>query len=299
MKKYFYIFASIALFSLTLSGCQKSKESAPAATAGSEDQTTISADEPTGKGGDATEESFEKKKVKVTKHDNKKNIDLKIEIDYPVSGPEKALQSTREYIMEQLVAPMVFMPGDNKQKPQYTGDLNDKDALAEFYAQAWMDYLSEDWDDNCPGMEVELDIERVESNNLYVSYEAKAYQYMGGAHPTREQRGMTFRLSDGKQITKFFDKTPEDIIKKLIAEDVDTEAKQSVLNGGLPNTSPYLADGSLKYVYQEGEIASNSLGTIEAEIDLGEIIKYFNDEAKALFKDWKFIADDDDDDGIG
>ena len=286
---------------MTLVGCQKSKDAATSADANadSEEQTAISADEPTGKGGDAPIAQFEKKKVKVTKRDNQKNIDVKIEIDYPLAGPEKAVQAIREYIMEQLEKPMIIMPGEKKQKPHFTGDLNDKDALIDFYAQAWLDYLSEDWDNNCPGMEAEIEIERLDDNDHFITYETKVYQFQGGAHPNREQSGMTFRASDGKKITNFFDKIPENIIKKLIAEDVDAEAKQSVLNGGLPNTPPYLADGSLKYVYQEGEIASNSLGTIEAEIDLGDIIKYFSDEAKALFDDWKFIANDDDDDEIG
>ena len=301
MKKLFYIITIASFTGMTLAGCQKTKDSGTAAdaAANSEEQTTITADEPMGKGGDVSMTQFEKKKVKITKRDNQKNIDVKIEVDYPLAGPEKAVQAIREYIMEQLEKPMIIMPGENKKKPHYTGDLNDKDALVDFYAQAWLDYLSEDWDNNCPGMEVEVEIERLDDNNHFITYETKVYQFMGGAHPNREQSGMTFRASDGKQITNFFDKTPESVIKKLIAEDVDEEAKQSVRDNGLPNTPPYLADGSLKYVYQEGEIASNSLGTIEAEIDLGAIIKYFSDEAKALFDDWKFISDDDDDDGIG
>lgn len=300
MKSITLIVTALTVMCLTLAGCQKQKGAADGNTindmvgnmaaandkaadttgaAMTADMTADISDAVTQKG----EGQLKTKEVKILKTDDTGDLRVKIEIDYPIAGPQALVQSVRQYIMEQIEDPFYYGANSTRQKPHYTGDTDDYEALVNFYIQAWLEYLAEDRPPRGTHMETEFEIDCKAANNRYVSYEVSLFQFMGGAHPNHGLTGMTFRTADGKRVKRFFDTVPEEVLKNLIIKETDDEQKDFVRNGGLPYTAPYLTDDNeMKFVYQENEIAPYVAGIIDAEIDIDDIRQYLNDEAKKL-----------------
>lgn len=303
MKTLTHTVMALTVTCLTLAGCQKQNnatvgntindmvgemadKAADNTVADSADITMDKSADITDAGAATNAERLKYKEVKVLKTDDTGDLRVKIEMDYPISGPQATVESVRKYIMEQIEDPFYYGANSTRQKPHYTGDTNDYEALVDFYMQAWLEYLAEDRPPRGTHMETEFEIDCKAANQRFVSYEVKLFQFMGGSHPNRTQTGMTFRAADGKRVKRFFDVVPEEVIKNGIANDVDDDEKEFVRESGLPYTAPYMSDDNeMKFVYQENEIAPYVVGIIEAEIDIDDIRQYLNDEAKKLLGD--------------
>ena len=284
MKRLTLFVMALTVTCLALAGCQKQKD---ASDGGAANNTAADITEATTNDTEAAQKAGKKwktQKVEVAKNDEQSNMQVKVEIDYPVDGPKQVVDAVRAFIAETLEGIFYYGANSTRQPPHYNGNADDPDAFARFYAEEYMKYLVEHQPPRGTPMMIEFEIECEAAHQRYVTYETSLTQWMGGSHPNQEKKGVTLRTTDGQHITSFFNPGHEDAIKQLILADVDDEEKDFVRNAGLPATPPYLEGDELKFVYQENEIAPYVVGCIEAEVEIKKIRPYLNDSALELIK---------------
>lgn len=148
--------------------------------------------------------------------------------------------------------------------------------------------------------EWDFKIDTLAETDRYIVFEARGYQYTGGAHGGVMGRGaITFSKTDGKPFTRFF-KNPADpgLHSKLlegIAAYFSTAEEKTVMPEALadyllvsvdevtlPAETPCPIDGGLDFTYQQYEIAPYAAGMPRFTLTYDELKPYLTDEAKAL-----------------
>ena len=265
-------------------GCnQKTQTSLPSPS--QNDSASVTVDEQE----DAQKDSkLTYKQVEQSKKD--KSGEYKIVVDFPTSGNPILMNAIREYISESLG---ISYAGEleNNMQGSYDGDLSNGQKMIDYYFDLKYkefkkahDLMAENMTGDVPTFASDTEIHFLYETDLFVTYEMKKYEDMGGAHGGTFISGMTFRKSDGRRVEwDLFTKSMQDVIKKGLKKYFEVNTDEELENSlslentyllPLPATPPVFTKEGVLFTYQQYEIAAYAAGLPSF------IVPY--DEAKSL-----------------
>lgn len=157
----------------------------------------------------------------------------------------------------------------------YDGDVTDMNALVNFYGRAHTDSLRASLDEIRSDLDVDFEAEmrKAYETDQIVTYTLSTFLNLGGAHPTSDEMGATFRKSDGRRLTwdiircdrqyEFGQMTIESLKNYFGMDDNDLQqalGDQNYFNPPLPRTPPYFLENGVMLIYQQYEIAGYAMG---------------------------------------
>ncbi len=182
----------------------------------------------------------------------------------------------------------------------YTGEMDDLQALVDYYGTSHTDSLRVILEEGIPDFaEVSYDagMERSYENLKAVTFELTIEQFLGGAHPTSEFFGATFSKEDGRMLTwdiirpdsrQAFHDMLVDELKDYFGVKVDGISMEHLLGVDdvqhipLPQSPPYLTAEGLAFIYQQYEIAPYAMGLPSAIIPYSRVKPFLTDAAREL-----------------
>lgn len=240
-------------------------------------------------------------------------LECKIVVGYPRGGDSLAM-GIRKFIAGELA--LLYLPYNNldeaadvRKFPLYDGSVDSGKQLVDHYGNGVMGYMAGLRDERkgicARGHMMSMLSQRItigvdETNAAYVTCSVTEDNYLGGAH-----RSHTFyRRNISRKTNSPVDNTVssgslrdmQPLLRKNVsgcvkASGVD-QATDSTLNDylilpddglvPLPVHAPWLENDSLKFVYQQYEIASYAVGPIAFSIAVKEALPFLTKEAKAL-----------------
>ena len=224
--------------------------------------------------------------------------EVKINVQYPVSGPAVLVDSLRKYIASELRVERIWN--------------GNKDSLLLMAAQKGYDEMKKERDESfadgmpeVPPYYYAFFISKIAETDRYLTMSSRYEEFRGGAHGGVLGTASTFRKSDGKKmgwnmLTKT--KTPE--FHRLMINGLrsyfdveggekittDEQLKNCLIIEGsidelpLPQFDPYLMPEGVLFVYQQYEIAAYAVGMPAFVVSYKDIMPYLTDEAKELIK---------------
>ena len=207
-----------------------------------------------------------------------------------------------------------FYGDDSSTIPPYRGPRNDS-LMVRFYASHILKYFTQtslsmkssqddgegmtDEDYTRPELAYDSKLVKIRETPLYIVFLSEDYGYMGGAHGGILGAGnITFRKSDGKHITHFFNcdaKALQGLLRKGLISyfngDGDGGVTDADLNDQLtledtliplPVTQPLLSENGLVLTYMQYEIACYAAGMPSFCIPYEDILPFLTPEVKAL-----------------
>lgn len=235
-----------------------------------------------------------------------------LSVDYP-RGDDSLAAGVRQFIASELAAHYIprDMMDDAKQLrkyPLYKGTDDDGKKIIDFYGAGTTRYLTESWkemsesygsNDEIPTLYQQLKIKKSEETTTYVTYSVTDERNMGGAHGSYNFYDvniskLTFKPVNMIDASRL--RAMQPLLRKgalsYLRECGETEAADSTLNNylilpedgliPLPAHSPWLAKDTLKFVYQQYEIAPYAIGPVSFNIAVKDISKYLSKDGKAL-----------------
>ena len=228
-----------------------------------------------------------------------------IELDYPIAGPQLLVDSIRNWMNETLGG-------------SYSGDMEDGQALVNFYQKLSDDELKSEWEEMRAEMEVDeddpeggglFDIPSEDHTNLtlawqndnFVTYDHTFFMYStGAAHGLEGCFGTTFLKEDGSRVTwvdilktesEDFQTILREGLKSYFSIETDQElASELFLNDDhtvydipLPNMEPCVRAEGIEFYYSEYEIASYSSGTPSFIVPISKIRPFLSERLQKLF----------------
>ncbi|MBO7556415.1 MAG: DUF4163 domain-containing protein [Alphaproteobacteria bacterium] len=187
---------------------------------------------------------------------------VKISVDYPVSGPQKAIKNIQKDILKNLQAKTTdnstdltqILNDNSKQKHKFIAKQNSSDDSIHYQAE-----LSE------------IVAQKAETDN-FITFVYQSYSYDGGAHGSTATKMLTYRKTDGKKINSdiLVPNLPADF-KQLLAqglkayfssfgENVEIFGEFNLNNLPLPQSEPFLTEQGVGFCYAQYEIAPYSSG---------------------------------------
>jgi len=212
-------------------------------------------------------------------------------IDYPLSGPPKAVGSIRDFIksllFEHRTQNIPTLPGDMVKS--YC-----EERLSHFDKVLNQMELGQVSRDVAP--EEGIEIRQIGLSDKWCTYEVYRYSYLtGGAHGEYTQYGVTFRLSDGHRLTAndllcTVDDNLYSLIKKGMREyfEVDTDDElQDICNVDLslrpmPSHAPFLTPQGVRFHYSIYDVCPFEWGDPSFTIPYDEIKPYLTGTALQL-----------------
>lgn len=212
-------------------------------------------------------------------------------VEFPTEGPERLVESVRQFINDALNDYM-----GEKMKP-YKGEASNGKAMLEYYAKEYLGSVNyDDYTDLPEGMRCEMsyDIKKVYEDEDIITFALTSYFFGGGAHGGTTSYGQTFRKSDGhrygwdiikkncmaevkKEIKKglyiSFEVSTDDELAECLMLDED---KYSVTNLPLPQCAPWIDEDGLHFIYQQYEIAAYAAGMPGACIPMSKAKNILN-----------------------
>ena len=176
----------------------------------------------------------------------------------------------------------------------YEGDVSDLHELVSAQGNYHFDFLRQTYDEGVPDfaeLSYNASMEVLFENEQVVTYGLTVEQDLGGAHPTSESYGATFRKDNGQQLTwdmvtgdlhelvvemlkSYFNvETDADLMKHLLEDKV-----KDVKSIPLPVNPPYITEEGIALIYQQYEIAAYAYGMP------GDTIPF--DRFKPFLADW-------------
>ena len=293
MKHRLVITAILASVALILAGCKSGRtSSANAASAPVEHGTSFST---------TTVE-------RIANADSA--ILCKVTIDYP-TGTDSFSLAVNKFLHDQLV--QMYLPGFDgpdaeSRNPLCDGNVNTGETVVGYYADGTLAYLKQtlegmqdegiDW---TPTLEYDLSITKMADTTRYVSYEMKAYVFLGGAHGSSSYRVVHIAKPSGKVIELTVDTLQTKALQPLLRKGVisyfhemgerdvdDSNLDEHLLLMGdpipVPACASYLAPDGVHFVYQQYEIAPYAVGLVSFTVPYAEIKKYLTPEARQLIE---------------
>lgn len=221
------------------------------------------------------------------------------EVEYPVSGSDELLRNVRGWVLKALN----YSDAETKVNA-FSGDLNDGQAVVDYYARAYMESIDYDNYIDLPDeMECELQIKITKSfeNDQVVSFEIVTYWFGGGAHGGTSIYGATFRKSDGKHLgwnlvsskkelvpaiveglKHYFEVTTDEELMENLQIFSNDEFVADVSKIPYPATEPWLTTDGMMMIYQEYEIACYAAGKPVVVIPWKELPAYLSTQNKSL-----------------
>lgn len=211
---------------------------------------------------------------------------LKLIVDYPVSGNEKLTSAVRQWLSARF-AQMGNYFSTNALEPVNVPK-NDGKSFLQAYARALgdrMDALHVEGENRCA---LDASVTIAYEDDRIVSYEANGYVFTGGAHGMSFCDGATFDKATGRQLTLV--KSSADLLK-LVTERLHRDSGiSSDLHFNqepvpMPAAQPYVvADGKIKFVYQPYEIGAYAMGKPQCTFYPYELEQYLTPDGKALMR---------------
>lgn len=200
------------------------------------------------------------------------------------------------------------MPEESMKKPvgewldellggYFTGEMDDLQAMVDFYGKAWVDTLHEATVDIRPDASVayEARMEKAYETDKIVTYTLSTYLSLGGAHPTSGELGATFRKSDGKRLTwdivrhdleYRFDEMKQDVVRTYFGTENDEQLERylgcSIWDIPNPKTPPFFMENGIVFIYQQYEIAGYAAGMPGDTIPYERLKPLMTEQAKKL-----------------
>ena len=240
-----------------------------------------------------------------TAQDSTRYAFTEIELDYPTGGPAVLVDSIRKWMDETLGG-------------TYGGDMEDGQALVNFYQKLSDDELKSEWEELRAEMEVDEDdpegdgmfsipsedhtsLKMDWQNDFFVTYNHSFSVYSSGAaHGLEGNFGTTFLKEDGSRVTwndivgadtddfqallreglkSYFDvETDEELAEQLFLYDDHT-----LYNIPLPNMEPCVRAEGIEFYYSEYEIASYSSGTPSFIVPVDRIRTLLSERLQHIF----------------
>ena len=244
------------------------------------------------------------------------NIVCKITAAYP-KGDDSLSAGIRKFIAGELAA--LYLPhndiDDDSQSakfPFYKGSTDNGKQTVDFYGNGTMRYLEglrQEWKSSSgagnefPALSQQITVALAETAARYITYSVTGDSYLGGAHHSATSYSRNISRSTYKPVDNILNgnklKALQPLLRKsilrcVIASGVDS-ATDSTLNNyiilpddglvPLPVHSPWIEKDSVKFMYQQYEIASYAMGAISFSVAAKDIMPYLTGEAKALLSD--------------
>ncbi|MBR1400717.1 MAG: DUF3298 domain-containing protein [Prevotella sp.] len=224
-------------------------------------------------------------------------VEVKLSVQYPVSGPQVLVDSIRRYIAETLIVDQQWA--------------NDRDSLLAIAARKGYSTMKADRDEmiadgirGVPPFYYSFDITKNCETDKYITMNCGYEEFRGGPHGSFIATATTIRKSDGKRMGwSMLTKTDTPEFRKLMIKGVrqyfeesgekvesDEQLKDmliiegSVSNLPLPQAEPSLTPKGVAFCYQQYEIAAYAVGLPSFTISYADIRPYLTDEALELIK---------------
>lgn len=233
-------------------------------------------------------------------------------VDYP-RGDDSLAAGVRQFIASELAAHYIprDMIDDKKELrkyPLYKDSNDDGKKIIDFYGAGTTRYLTESWkemaetfdsNDEIPTLYQQLKIKKSAETTTYVTYSITDERNMGGAHGSYNFYDVNISKLTFKPVNMLDSKrlrAMQPMLRKgalsYLRECGETSVVDSTLNSylilpedgliPLPAHAPWLEKDTLKFVYQQYEIAPYAVGPVSFNIAVKDISKYLSKDGKAL-----------------
>lgn len=185
----------------------------------------------------------------------------------------------------------------------YAGDMSDIKEMVAFYGKYHIDSLQRMKDDGVPDyaeLSYDVRMDKAYETDKVVTYSLTLYQDFGGAHPSTQEFGATFRKSDGQRLTWDIVRNDRkyqlhDVVRKMLKGYMNVKTDEElmdILQGAddvsfipLPVTPPYMTEEGFVLIYQQYEIAPYAYGMPGDTISYAQFKPYLTEWAKELISD--------------
>lgn len=212
-----------------------------------------------------------------------------IDLDVPVSGPTKLVNTIRNWLNKELGG-------------SYEGEYNFNHDMLAHYANA---YFQECEDNDLfigTGASKTTKVYVSDNTDKFVSYTVEGYDYTGGAHGMPYKYGVTFTKEEGTELgwnDIFSDTTKlKPLFKKGLSAYVDDKSRTDSMKYNIddllfdnvktafpmPSATPWLADSGVVYIYGAYEIAPYAIGMPEGTLLTKDVTQFLSDKTKELLK---------------
>lgn len=243
------------------------------------------------------------------------NIKCSITAAYP-KGNDSLAAGVRKFIAKELAT--LYLPHNDiddttqaNKYPIYKENTDNSKQTVDFYGNGTMRYLKslrQEWETSTasgnkfPPLSLQITVNLKETNPTYITYIITADSYLGGAHHSATSYCRNISQNTCKPVdniisrNKLKDLQPllrKRVLQCVIASGV-TSATESTLNNyiilpddglvPLPVHSPWIEKDSVKFMYQQYEIASYAMGAISFSVAVKDLMPYLTEDAKALLR---------------
>lgn len=221
-----------------------------------------------------------------------------VTVDYPQAEKSDISDSVREFINYTLHSLFVNCNPDGsrfKSYPIYKGDIENGEAMVDFYANAYRKELAAMNTEKRIGYEHHVEIRKLCDTIGFLTYEYTDYNFLGGAHGITTKIATTFNKSNGLKIKDPIDTTKIAELQKFLRRGLldyfnsngekvsDKELKDRLFVESdtipFPQVSPSLMPNGVRFVYQHYEIAPYSDGLPTFTIPYKDIKDYLSEDA--------------------
>lgn len=228
-----------------------------------------------------------------------------VKVDYPQAVESEIADSVREYINSTLHSLFTNCNPDGsrfKSYPTYKGDIENGEAVVDFYADAYRKELTAMNTEKRINYEHDVEIRKLCDTAGFLTYEYIDYNYLGGAHGITAKIATTFNKTNGQRIDnpvdttkivelqKFFrrglvdyfnnNSNGEKVSEKDLKDRLFVESDTILF----PQHGPTLMPDGVRFVYQQYEIAPYSDGQPTFTIPYKDIEGYLSEDARNAIK---------------
>lgn len=210
-------------------------------------------------------------------------------IDYPTAGPKATVEAIRSFIRTTLFEEGSDTIATDPEEWVRLYCTHRQQHLKKTLAQMGLTQVSETY-----APEEGIDIRLTCLAKRFVTYEIYRYSYIShGAHGEYSDYGVTFRLSDGKRLTKIFKNIDEQLyahirvgLREYFGVSTD-EALDEICTADLslmpmPTFPPYLAADGVRLHYSIYDICPFDDGDPEVTIPYDIALPYMTEEAREM-----------------
>ena len=211
------------------------------------------------------------------------DVEVEINIDYPMNGDTKLKNNITDFIIQTLNNDFTFE--EESVNPHYEGDKLDGQAVVDYYGEAKIKEFQVQGVGN-----VVLNIRKDVDSEKYISYKVSMGGSAGGSG-IGLTFGTTFNKSDGsivQVINNTSDGKLKDFLKTAVTKEIQKKGAMDMLDKSelethpFPKKAPYLTEGGVCFIYQKYEIGAGAMGEVELTIPYSDIHSYLSETALSL-----------------
>ena len=228
-------------------------------------------------------------------HKQTKEMEVKLIVDFPRSGPVVLVNAIEELISEALGG-------------TYDGPMDSGKQMLDHYGKVQIDtlrnvYRGFEFPDP-PTLYYSMNIRKLHETPRYITYSTKCEDFLGGAHGMHTFSATTVRKSDGRRfgwdmlrntdseafrqliksgLKSYFQELDIDVsTDELLAEQLAPDMVPDYLP--LPKEAPYFSPRGVEFIYQPYEIAPYAVGMPAFTLSIKQIRPYLTVSAQKLLQ---------------